>query len=355
MEGHSSAQARSAVRLSICIATFNRARFIGQTLDSIVGQIEEGVEVVIVDGASADDTGEVLARYSAQYPQIVYRREPTNSGVDADYDKAVTYATGEYCWLMTDDDLLKAGAISRVLGAIRSGPDLVVVNAEVRSADLLVVMEGRRLSVSGEVRYPASRRNEFLKEVGSYLSFIGCVVIRKENWMIRERAAYYGSLFIHVGVIFQQPSLDDVVVIGDPLIEIRYGNAMWTPRGFEIWMFKWPTLIWSFPEYPDDAKRAVCRKQPWRSLKALFHQRAMGSYSIIEFQKFWPPNMNGLESGAAWLISRFPAAVANFIMVFYFSLRAKTSAMALYDLLHSRHATAASFKLAAAFGVKPLP
>ncbi|MDO8754171.1 MAG: hypothetical protein Q7J80_09795, partial [Anaerolineales bacterium] len=128
-----------------------------------------------------------------------------------------------------------------------------------------------------------------------------------------------------------------------------------TPRGFEIWMFKWPQLIWSFPEYSDDAKRAVCRKQPWRSIKALFHQRAMGSYSVNEFRKFWPGSRHSLESRAAWLISRFPASVANFIMVFYFSLRAKTSGMALYDLLHSRHATAASFKLAEAFGVKPLP
>ncbi|MDI1270362.1 MAG: glycosyltransferase family 2 protein [Polaromonas sp.] len=340
--------------LSICIATLNRARFIGKTLDSIVDQIEDGVQLVIVDGASPDNTAEVMAQYCARYPQIVYRRELTNSGVDADYDKAVAYATGKYCWLMTDDDLLKPGAIQRVLTAMKASPDLIVVNAEVRSADLSVVMEKRRLDFLEDVCYSGSRKDEFLREVGSYLSFIGCVVIKREKWMTRERPAYYGSLFIHVGVIFQKPSIDDVLVISDPLIEIRYGNAMWTPRGFEIWMFKWPQLIWSFPEYSDDAKRAVCRKQPWRSVKALFHQRAMGSYSINEFRKFWPESRRGLESRTAWLISRFPASAANFIMVLYFSLRAKTSGMALYDLLHSRHATAASFRLAKAFGVKPL-
>lgn len=354
MEGPTLVRASSAVRLSICIATFNRARFIGKTLDSILCQIEDGVELVIVDGASPDNTAELLARYGTQYPQIVYRREATNSGVDADYDKAVAYASGDYCWLMTDDDLLKPGAISRVLGAMRSAPDLIVVNAEVRSADLSVVMEERRLGLLADVCYSASTRNEFLRDVGAYLSFIGCVVIKRKKWMDRDRTAYYGSLFIHVGVIFQKPSIDDVVVICDPLIEIRYGNAMWTPRGFEIWMFKWPELIWSFPGYSDDAKRAVCRKQPWRSLKALFHQRAMGSYSVSEFRKFWPKNLGGVERAAAWLISRFPAAAANCIMVFYFSLRSKTSGMALYDLLHSRHATVASVRLAAAFGVKRL-
>ncbi len=130
----------------------------------------------------------------------------------------------------------------------------------------------------------------------------GPVVVRRPVVVRSYRPAYYGSLFIHVGVIFQKPSIDNVRVISEPLIKIRYGNAMWTARGFEIWMFKWPQLIWSFPEYSDDAKRAVCRENPWRSAKALFHHRAMGSYSSSEFHKFWPAADRKLKSPAAWLI-----------------------------------------------------
>lgn len=354
MADSSSIQACPAVRLSLCIATLNRARFIGETLDSILSQMEDGVQLVVVDGASSDNTADVMAQYCAGHPQIVYRRESTNSGVDADYDKAVGYATGEYCWLMTDDDLLKTGAIRRVLAAIAGNPDLIVVNAEVRSTDLSEVMEKRRLNVSSDVHYTKADKEPFLKDAGAYLSFIGCVIVKRDRWMSRDRSTYYGSLFIHVGVIFQKPSLDDVVVVSDPLIQIRYGNAMWTARGFEIWMFKWPQLVWSFPEYSDDAKRAVCREHPWRSAKALFHHRAMGSYSINEFLKFWPQANRKLANPIAWLISQFPAVVANFVMVFYFSLKAKTSGMALYDLLHSRHATRASLKLAEVFGVRML-
>lgn len=347
-------QAGSAVRLSVCIATLNRARFIGETLDSILAQIEDDVQLVVVDGASSDNTAEVMARYCSRYPQIRYFRELSNSGVDADYDKAVEYSSGEYCWLMTDDDLLKPGAIRQVLAAIQGDPDLIVVNAEVRSPDLAVVMEKRRLGLSVDANYSVATKDKFLRDVGSYLSFIGCVVVKRGKWLTRERSAYFGSLFIHVGVIFQSPFIGDAVVIAEPLIKIRYGNAMWSPRGFEIWMFKWPKLIWSFPDYSDSARRAVCRSQPWRSLKALFHQRAMGSYSVNEFRRFWPEGLSKPEGWAAWLISRFPAKVANLVMVFYFSLKAETSGMALYDLLHSRHASPASFALAGVFGAKAL-
>ena len=38
-------------RLSICIATLNRAAFIGETLDTIVAQLREDTEVLVVDGA----------------------------------------------------------------------------------------------------------------------------------------------------------------------------------------------------------------------------------------------------------------------------------------------------------------
>ena len=50
----------SLIKLSICIATYNRGAFISETLDCILTQIEPGVEIVVVDGASADNTSDVM-------------------------------------------------------------------------------------------------------------------------------------------------------------------------------------------------------------------------------------------------------------------------------------------------------
>ena len=49
------------IRLSICMATLNRAAFIGVMIDSILSQMTEEVELVIVDGASTDGTDQVVA------------------------------------------------------------------------------------------------------------------------------------------------------------------------------------------------------------------------------------------------------------------------------------------------------
>jgi glycosyltransferase involved in cell wall biosynthesis len=340
------------IKLSICIATYNRGQFIGETLDSILIQMEPGVEIVIVDGASPDNTSEVMARYASRYPEIRYFREQENLGFDADFDRAVGYARGDYCWLMTDDDLLRPSAIASVLAALGGEDDLVIVNSEVRNVDLSVVFESQRLVFDADRIYRAADSEAFFADTAAYLSFIGCVVIRRVCWLSRNRSNYYGTMFIHVGVIFQHPSITNVKVIAEPLIIIRYGNAMWTPRSLEIWMFKWPKLIWSFPDFSDTVKRKVCRREPWRSAKTLFHNRAVGAYTKAEFLRFWPSDTGKIERLIAYVLSIFPASLANFIMVFYFATLAEPAKMALHDLLYSRNAGVLSRLLARTLGVE---
>ena len=329
-------------KLSICIATFNREKFIGETLDTILGQITENIELVVVDGASPDNTSEVMAEYLTRYPAIRYYREQENSGIDRDYDKAVGYASGEYCWLMTDDDLLHPGAIGRVLDALNEEVDLLVVNSEVRNADLSVVLEPRRIDLNQDREYNTGEAEKAFSALANSLSFIGCAVVRRDLWMTRDRTSYYGTLFVHVGVIFQSPPLERVKVIAQPQIIIRYGNAMWTARGFEIWMFKWPQLIWSFPAFSDQAKAAVCPAEPWKNIKKLFLYRAIGGYSIEEYRRFFSGNASVISRLLTLVIAVLPASLANFFASVYCVFLNRKARVGLYDLSRSRNATWAS-------------
>lgn len=338
------------IKLSICIATYNRERYIGETLYSILSQMQPSVELVVVDGASPDDTQAVMMRYLVSHPEIRYYREQENSGIDGDYDKAVGYARGEYCWLMTDDDLLHSGAIAEVLAVINDGdPDLVIVNSEVRNANCSEVLNKHLLTISDDKQYSSHENELFFSEVARYLSYIGAVVIRRNIWLSRNRSHYYGTLFVHVGVIFQHPPISRVKVIAEPQIIIRYGNAMWTARGFEIWMFKWPMLIWSFPDFSEASKQLVCRREPWRSAGTLLHQRALGAYSESEFNRFIPSNVGVLMRMMAYVVSRLPASCVNMVALSYCMLKRKKNGVELFDLLHNRHANGLSRRLAGIF------
>lgn len=321
------------MKLSLCLATYRRADWIGATLDTIIPQLSNEVELVIVDGASPDHTEAVVTPYLERHPNVRYIREAVNSGVDADYDKCVGYARGEYCWLVADDDLIAPGAVERVLKAVEDGPDLVVVDAEVRDVALRHVLEPTRLRFTGERRYQPGEGDRLLVDTGDPLSFIGCAVIRRALWLERSREPYYGCLFIHVGVLFQAPLTRHAKAIGETLVTIRLGNAMWSPRSFEIWMFKWPELIWSFDQFSDAAKAAVVPREPWRLLRRPFLYRANGAFGRESYRKFFAERRVGPFRLVLLAAALLPGRLANMILTAMLALRGKGRNSGAYNLL----------------------
>lgn len=323
--------------LSICVATYNRAEFIGATLDSVIPQLTDDVELLVVDGASTDRTEAVMEDYTRRSDRIRYVRLAAKGGIDRDYDLAVGHARGEYCWLLPDDDLMKPGAIDAVLAEIRKGSALVIVNAEVRNLDMSSLVEERRLFFTDDKFYAQSEFEQFFLDNIIYMTYIGCVVIRRNLWMEREREKYYGTEFIHVGVIFQKPIPGPISVIATPYLSIRLGNAQWTARAFEIWVFKWPTLIWSFNDISQHAKAKVYPREAWKTVTRLLFIRAEGNFGADEYRKFIRPKLSSsFERAKIRTVTLIPGPIVNILARIYYSFRASKNQYALFVLKSSR-------------------
>jgi glycosyltransferase involved in cell wall biosynthesis len=326
--------------LSICIATYNRADYLVETLDSIVPQLADDVELLVVDGASTDNTEDLVNAYARNHPHIRYIRLPAKGGVDEDYNTAVERARGEYCWLFTDDDLMKSGAVDTVRTAITQGHDLVVVNAEVRDRQLAEILESQRVVIPTDRVYEPHEMERLFVDAFRYLSFIGGVVIRRQIWMARKPQSFFGTEFVHLGVIFQAPLLSAAMVIAEPYIIIRWGNAQWIPRSFDVWMFNWPNLVWSFDHISDHAKRSVSRREPWRSLRTLLTHRGLGGYSLVSYRQYVAPREVGrLWRGCAWLIACLPMNIALRITDSYLAAKAASRSFARAIRIGSPRAT----------------
>jgi len=68
--------------ISVCIATRNRDRYLAMTLDNILEQCGYDLEVVVVDGASTDDTAAVVGARATNWPNLKYYPQAANSGID---------------------------------------------------------------------------------------------------------------------------------------------------------------------------------------------------------------------------------------------------------------------------------
>jgi hypothetical protein len=251
---------------------------------------------------------------------------------------------------MTDDDLLKPGAVTRVLSVLDGRRELIVVNTEVRTADFASSISGTLVRAESDREYVPEDADRLLEDTAHALSFIGCVVIKRDFWLSRDRAMYYGSLFVHVGVIFQSQT-PLTYVLSEPLIAIRYGNAMWTARGFEIWMFKWPLLVWSFAGISDASKSRICAREPWRQMRKLWLYRATGGYAIAEYRRYLAgQSIATLPKFASRVIAHVPSGIANAMASAYCLLVARSARMNIYDLSRSQHATFVSRAVAKAVG-----
>ena len=199
----------TAPRLTICIPVYNFGAFLGATLDSILPQLGEAVEVLVLDGGSTDDTAAVMARAMEGCPGLRYDRRPVRGGIDRDMALAVAQARGDYCWIFSGDDLMRPGAVARVLGELGSGCDVYLLESMRCDFELrpLALHRLARLDAPRTFRLhdPAERREYFALALNTaaFFSFCSALVFRRARWdEAPPDESFYGSCWAHAARLF---------------------------------------------------------------------------------------------------------------------------------------------------------
>ena len=107
--------------ITIIIATFNAESTLRNCLDSIIPQLTEECELIIVDGNSSDSTNLIIDSYGDKVS--VHISEPDKGIYDA-WNKGVNRAQGEWIAFIGADDVLLPNAINKYLDCIHTTPDI---------------------------------------------------------------------------------------------------------------------------------------------------------------------------------------------------------------------------------------
>lgn len=227
------------IRLSICMPTYNFGAFIAQSLDSIVVQLALGVEVVVLDGGSTDDTAEVVRRYTDHYPAVRYIHQDHRGGIDRDMARTIELARGEYCWLFSSDDIMKKGAIDEILKEIATDHDIYIGGMTLCDRDMRFLMEApvsrAERGATFDLQNQMDRRSyfELADATPALFSFMGSLIIKRRRWLTHElEEEYIGSLWAHVVRIFRMiPGGLRVKYLGESLLYKRGGNDSFMDKG----------------------------------------------------------------------------------------------------------------------------
>lgn len=119
--------------LTLVTPSFNQARYIERTIQSVIAQNYPALEWIIVDAMSNDGTAEILDRYS-ELPFLRIIREPDRGQTDA-INKGLRAGSGQVAgWLNSDDELLP-GALYAVGAGFAANSKAVVVYGAGRKVD----------------------------------------------------------------------------------------------------------------------------------------------------------------------------------------------------------------------------
>lgn len=160
--------------LSILIPVFNVEGYLQECVDSIVSQIEDGVEIVLLDDCSTDSSSLVMQRLHDKYPSIIkLASHDKNRGLSAARNSMIALARGRYIWFVDSDDILNPGAIHSLKRTIDChDADLVICDFKIwRSNQKLKHIlrgENHRKSFHGVANSVLKIRSEII--VGAFAS-----------------------------------------------------------------------------------------------------------------------------------------------------------------------------------------
>lgn len=107
------------MKISIIIATYNSGKTLNRCLDSIVYQLTDDCELIIIDGGSKDNTNKIIASYGSKVAYTVSERD---YGVYDAWNKGIKASKGDWITFIGSDDELLPKTIDKYMNYISSCP-----------------------------------------------------------------------------------------------------------------------------------------------------------------------------------------------------------------------------------------
>jgi glycosyltransferase involved in cell wall biosynthesis len=209
--------------VSVCIPAYRAAPYIGQSIESVLGQTMSDFELLVVDDASPDGTYEIARAYERD-GRVRVHRNAENLGAAANWNHVVALASGRYVKLLCSDDSLMPTCLERQVDAFESAEGVALVSCKRNVIDErdrpifeawgLTGIEGRHTGDAVVRRVVRSGRNL----VGEPSS----VLISKD--VLDRVGAYAIDLDMWCRVLRH----GDFVGIAETLATFRVGSSSWS-------------------------------------------------------------------------------------------------------------------------------
>lgn len=110
--------------VDVFVPCYRYGHFLRECVESVLTQSGVDVRVLVIDDASPDNTAEVAAELIREDPRVSLLRHSTNKGHIATYNEGIEWASADYMLLLSADDYLLPGALSRAADFMDAHPEV---------------------------------------------------------------------------------------------------------------------------------------------------------------------------------------------------------------------------------------
>ena len=123
----------SQAKVTVFIPVYNREKYIGEAIESVLSQSFTNFELLIVDDGSTDKTLDIIQSYHD--PRIHLQCHRENSGIPATRNTGLVHAHGQYIALLDSDDLAHPERLRKQVSFLDENPDYVQIGTWCRMID----------------------------------------------------------------------------------------------------------------------------------------------------------------------------------------------------------------------------
>lgn len=128
-------EARHPPRVSIALPVYNGERYLAQTIECLLAQDYQDVELLISDNASTDSTPQIALGYVRSDKRVTYVRNKRNLGVHPNFNAAFHRARGRYFKWAAHDDLYAPDFLSRCVAVLERDDSIALCFTRFRAID----------------------------------------------------------------------------------------------------------------------------------------------------------------------------------------------------------------------------
>ena len=94
--------------VTVCIPSYNHAKYVNEAIDSVIAQTYREIELVIIDDGSTDESLETIRKKQTQIADRFIRHEVRsrgNKGLPITLNEALAWSNGKYFVMLSSDDI----------------------------------------------------------------------------------------------------------------------------------------------------------------------------------------------------------------------------------------------------------